>query len=432
MAARKRTVIIGLDGVPFDLLNDLARSGIMPNTKRLIDAGTFRKMRSSIPEVSSVAWSSIITGVNPAEHGIFGFTDLPQNTYRLSFPNFDHLKARPFWEKGIFKRSIVLNVPSTYPARELKGILVSGFVALDIEKAVYPDNMISRLRDGGYRIDVDSAKAHQSLELFIEDLKRTNEARIAAAKDLWDDEWDIFMLVFTGSDRLMHFLWEAYEDKGHRFHNEFMGYFGRVDEAIGEITSKLGKDDNLLMLSDHGFERLEYDAYVNYMLKREGFLIVDSESPKFSDIDQASRAFALDPARIYINFRDKYPRGSVEAHEREGIIHDLTDLFKNWTIEGRKVVKSIYRKEELYSGPHLDKAPDIVLVGAKGFNLKAAINARNEYSKGIFTGKHTQHDAFLFLNKDNSAGIVPDDPSVFDVSAILDKIHGGMDEHQAA
>ena len=66
MAKNSKTVIIGLDGVPFDLLNDLAESGVMPNTASLIANGTFKKMQSSIPEVSSVAWSSIITGRNPA------------------------------------------------------------------------------------------------------------------------------------------------------------------------------------------------------------------------------------------------------------------------------------------------------------------------------------------------------------------------------
>ena len=95
MHKKSKTVIIGLDGVPFGLLDDLAGRGIMPNVKSLIDSGTFRKMRSSVPEISSVAWSSVITGANPAEHGIFGFTDFPKNTYRLSFPNYQDLRCQP-------------------------------------------------------------------------------------------------------------------------------------------------------------------------------------------------------------------------------------------------------------------------------------------------------------------------------------------------
>ena len=172
MNSKKRNVIIGLDGVPFELLRDLADAGVMPNVGKMIVSGTFRKMSSSIPEVSSVAWSSIITGANPAEHGIFGFTDLPDNTYRLSFPNFNNLKVTPFWEKNSNFKHILLNIPSTYPARKVNGVLISGFVALDMEKAVYPDDLIPNLTEIDYRIDVDSEKAHKSLELFIKDLNK--------------------------------------------------------------------------------------------------------------------------------------------------------------------------------------------------------------------------------------------------------------------
>ena len=84
----KRTVIIGIDGVSFGLLKELSDKGIMSNFKELRRNGIFSKMESSIPEISSVSWSSIITGKNPGEHNIYGFTDLINGTYSLSFPNF--------------------------------------------------------------------------------------------------------------------------------------------------------------------------------------------------------------------------------------------------------------------------------------------------------------------------------------------------------
>ena len=88
MTKNAKTIIIGLDGVPFSMIEGFAQTGVMPNTKKLIDAGVFRKMLSSIPEVSSVAWSSMITGKDPGGHGIFGFMDLMEHTYRMTFPNF--------------------------------------------------------------------------------------------------------------------------------------------------------------------------------------------------------------------------------------------------------------------------------------------------------------------------------------------------------
>ena len=427
-----KIIIIGLDGVPFRLLKEFSEKGIMPNTARIISEGTFRGMSSSIPEISSVAWSSIITGKNPAEHGIFGFTDFLPNTYRLSFPNFSQLKLPTFWELKPDSRHIIVNVPSTYPAREINGVLISGFVALDLERAVYPEATIAHLQKFDYKVDVDSSKAHESLDFFIKDLNKTNEARISAYRYLWNKEWDTFMLVFTGSDRLMHFLWDAYEDQNHEFHQEFNNYFKRVDEIIGEISSRMGDTDNLIMLSDHGFEKLEKDVYINRILQNEGFLkLMNVESINFSHIDYGTKAFALDPARIYINLKGKYPRGGVCESEKESIIRDLEYFFDNFQIDGKKAVSRVYRKEEIYSGPYLDKAPDLVLIGAKGFNLKAAVNSADIYSKGIFTGKHTQDDAFLLVNKECDQ-IIPENLNVCDVVGVIERVQQGINERKTA
>jgi len=222
----KRLVIIGLDGVPYRLLKDLSENDIMPHTRSIMENGVFRKMTSSIPEISSVAWSSIITGKNPAGHGIFGFTDFPEGTYRLSFPNFNNLKAPAFWKEDSSRRSVIINVPATYPASRLNGVHISGFVALDLERSTYPVSLVPKLKELDYRVDVDSSKAHKSTDLFLKDLDRALQARIEAYRYLWDKgDRNTFMLVFTGTDRLSHFLWDAYEDESHPYHSQFLDHF---------------------------------------------------------------------------------------------------------------------------------------------------------------------------------------------------------------
>ena len=80
--------------MPFGMIREFAETGVMPNTAELISQGIFKKMRSSVPEISCVAWSSLITGKNPGWHGIFGFTDLADESYKIRFPNFNDLKAK--------------------------------------------------------------------------------------------------------------------------------------------------------------------------------------------------------------------------------------------------------------------------------------------------------------------------------------------------
>jgi len=90
--------VVGLDGTPFSFLNDEIESGNLPNIAALASGGVFSRMESEIPTISSVAWASFMTGKNPGEHGIYGFTGRKPGSYELYFPNYSHLKAEPFWD----------------------------------------------------------------------------------------------------------------------------------------------------------------------------------------------------------------------------------------------------------------------------------------------------------------------------------------------
>ena len=423
MAKDSKTVIIGLDGVPFGMLKNFAQIGVMPNAAELISRGAFTKVNSTIPEVSSVAWPSIITGENPAQHGIFGFTDLLAGSYKMRFPNFGDLKARPFWDQCEGK-SVIINVPSTYPVREMNGVHISGFVSIEMEKSVHPKSLIPMLSRMDYRLDVDSQKAHTSMDMFLADLDETLEARIQAYRYLWDNhDWQTFMLVFTGTDRLMHFLWDAYEDQGHKYHDVFLEHFRKVDSVIGQISGRIDDGDSLIMLSDHGFEKLDHDVYVNYPLIQAGLLqFKQGTENTLANLSEGTKAFALDPARIYLNLKGKYPCGSVEPDEAEQLLAQLEAIFRDLQIGGRAVIKDVYRAEQIYSGPCFDDGPDMVLVGAEGFNLKSGLKSKQLADKAIFTGKHTYQDAFLLTNNKNILPDFDNQPSVIDVGKLIKSV----------
>lgn len=420
----RRVIIIGLDGMPYRLIHNFASRNIMPNIKKLIENGTFRQMDSTIPEISSVAWSSIITGKNPGEHGIFGYTDIPVSTYRLSFPNYNQLKSPPFWERNREEKSIIINIPSTFPVKPMNGIHISGFVSIDLERSVYPSSLIKKLINLDYQIDVDASKAHISLDMFLNDLDKTLKSRIELYRHLWkEEEWQTFMLVFTGTDRLAHFLWDAYENEEHKYHSAFQEHFQQIDEVLGEIANNISEDDILIVLSDHGFELLEKEVNINYLLKENGYLKLKSEMKRnFADIDLGTKAFALEPARIYINLRDKYPRGSVDKKDYNTLIEELEKLFYEIKFNGKKVIKKVYKKDHIYKGPYTGQAPDLVLLANKGFNLKSSLKAKELFEKSIFTGKHTQDDAFLLINSCFDEEIISGKPEVSDVLNIIDKL----------
>ncbi|MBW8001801.1 MAG: hypothetical protein FVQ80_07225 [Planctomycetes bacterium] len=420
--ANGRTVIIGLDGVPFGMIKEFGENGVMPNTGELIKKSVFKKMNSSIPEVSSVAWSSMITGSNPARHGVYGFMDLQPESYKMTFPNFNSLKVPPFWEKWEGK-SVIINVPSTYPVKQMNGAIISGFVSIEFEKSVYPQSLIPQLRDLDYRLDVDAGKAHSDIEGFLVDLDKTLEARIESYRFLWEtQDWQNFMLVFTATDRLMHFLWDAYEQKDHKYHQFFLDHFSKIDKAIGEIADKLTDDDLLIMHSDHGFEKLDYDVFLNYLLMEEGLLQFEpGADASIANISSGTKAFVMDPARIYLNYKGKYPCGSVEPGQREELLSKLENIFSSLELNGKKVIRDVYRKEQIFAGPYLDDAPDLTLVGGEGFNLKANVKMQKLFDKGVFTGKHTQDTAFLLVKGLSDDSIVPEVPAVWDITGIVER-----------
>ena len=174
--------------------------------------------------------------------------------------------------------------------------------------------------------------------------------------------------------------------------------------------------------SDPGFDRLEHEVYISYLLEREGFLQFKPDADRaLENISHGTKAFVLDPARIHLNLKGKYPCGSVDPADAEDILSQLESLFAALEVDGKKVIRDIYRKEQIYSGPYLDDGPDLVLVGAEGFNLKANVKPQQLTGKGPFSGKHTQDTAFLLIKGLSDSTIVPDDPAVSDIKGIIEK-----------
>ena len=107
------------------------------------------------------------------------------------------------------------------------------------------------------------------------------------------------------------------------------GYpFEKVDEAIGEINSKLNENDSLIILSDHGMEKTKTNVNLNVYLEENGFLKSGRFPNKgYNNIENGTKAFVLEPSRVYLNKINKYPRGCVKKDEEQGLVNDLIDLF---------------------------------------------------------------------------------------------------------
>lgn len=400
----KKVVLLGLDGTPYTLLKQFCADGTMPNLTKIAANSSLRQMDVSIPEVSSTSWTCFYTGMNPAQHGIFGFLDLQPNSYKIYFPNSKSVKVPALWDVlgNYGKRSVVINVPETYPAKPLNGVLISGFVATDLKKATYPPELYPTLMELQYRLDPDAQKARESKDVFLADIYDVFEKRRKTILQLFDQEkWSLFIGTVTETDRLHHFMWDALVNPNHPYHSGFIEFYRRVDKLIGEVYDRLDSNTTFMMCSDHGFTSLDQQVYLNYWLKQNGYLNFTSEQPKsVEEIGPGSRAFALDPTRIYINLKGKYPQGTVEpGAEYEKLRSELAAGLKEISSNGKTAIKKVFMKEDVFQGPLMDQAPDLIVLSNYGFDMKGATNKQTLMDKEIFTGMHTQDDAHFLINR---------------------------------
>ncbi|MCF6156970.1 MAG: hypothetical protein E3K32_00030 [wastewater metagenome] len=403
--SKRRTIVIGLDGTPYSLLCKLTEQGACPNLSRLLSTGSLHEMKSSHPAVSSVAWTSFMTGTNPAKHGIFGFVDRYPNTYDIYYPNSKHIMSRTIWDilRDYNKRSIVINVPSTYPASEMNGILIAGFVAIDLVRATFPASVAPLLKEMDYKIDVSTELIHESKDRLLEDLFLTLEKRVHTILHFLKHEtFNLFIGVLTETDRLHHFFWESHEESDEKYHRFFLDYYRIIDVFLGKVMEYVDDHTTLIILSDHGFCTLKHEVYINHWLREEGYLHFRTIPPKsLHALGEGSRAYCLDPGRIYLNLRGRERAGYVAPgdeyeHLRNMLISKLTKIKD--PVTDTTIIDKVYKREEIYHGRYFDRAPDIIIEPKHGYDLKGALYHSTLLDKGIFTGMHTYDNAFVYIN----------------------------------
>jgi len=397
---KKRIAVIGLDGVSYDFVQEMIGMGELPHFRKLLGEGSTLRMRSTIPCVSSVAWASYMTGKNPGKHNIFGFVDRDPDSLEVFIPTSSDMGCQSLWEylSEQEKRVLVINVPVTYPPKPVNGILIGCFLCTNIDKVAYPKDISRMLKEKGYRIDVDAWEARKSKETFLKNLHEALRKRVEIGLDLYAQEkWDFFQLHIMETDRINHFFWDAWVDKESPYREAFLQFYRDIDRAIGEIQRKVDPDSELILLSDHGFCLLKKEVNMNFWLKEKGWLKFDPMSTKAAkDIPSDSWAYSLIPGRIYLNPRKRKDTGKVESETFERDVMDSLPQLRD-PESGERLIERVYRRDEIYQGPYLEKGPDYIAVPRPGFDLKGNYSSGHLVVPSEIKGMHTDDNAFLYV-----------------------------------
>ena len=405
--------------------------------------------------------------------------ELTNSTHR-SVPTIHRVLS----DRGL--RTACLAMPTTYPPEKLDGVVISGFdspIATSIDgRFCHPPELYREIqsRFGGMafadfqELNIDEAWHASALESMLAEIGRKEAI---AGWMLEQERWELFTLLFGESDTVSHHFWMFREAGGPRF-QDVPGLVDAIDRVYEALDAALGRlleraqADVVCVASDHGFGGSgDVALYLNRFLEERGWLhfqkhtapakghgssthvldrarqaalrylptsaqqglvralpgrwigAVESAS-RWGDVDfSRTRAFSDEmnyAATIHLNVEGRDPLGCVR--DRDEAVEELTADLLGWEIEGERVVEKVWKREELYEGPCLDLAPDMVLeLGLRdGFSYTVLPSGRarpgqtwrrfepEEHvgGKGLgMNGSHRQHGVLILNGRGIRSGV---------------------------
>jgi predicted AlkP superfamily phosphohydrolase/phosphomutase len=464
-----KVVFIGLDGATFDIMWPMMNGGRLKNIREMMSKGIYGKLESTILPLSATAWNSFATGKNPGKHGIYDFSKKIEGTYQYRPTTGADRGARTLWDylSKAGKKCCILNVPLTYPAEPINGIIVSGFPYPEERRDfAYPKEILDEIKDklGITRLHKPSPhflKPGDERKLISEMLEITDNQGKILDYLCKRESWDLFGTVFDATDVVSHFFWQYIDPKNPKYDAKkakefgplFYDVYDSIDLAIGKMRANLSSDDNIFVLSDHGFGPVYYAVYMNNWLMEQKYLrlrkslgtrcrkllfkvgittdfifksakklhIVGSKTYTYSRKSRSlelARKFSLslddidwnetlvysygNYGQFFVNVKGREPNGKVKIGEDYNrLVSELVSKVR--TLRDPKTDRIlfdvIYTKDQIYSGPFFDSAPDIVF-----FDSTMTYRAHRLFEFGsksmialdpIYSGSHRMDGIFV-------------------------------------
>jgi len=449
----------------------------------MVQQGGTLTLRSVFPPDSIPAWASIYTGLNPAAHGLIQSIDyLSSKSHRLK-ADFSHFQKKTFWDLAgqAGRRVCIVNPFMAYPVWPVNGIMVSGPVFISGEAQAYPASILHEYQVpslGG----IVEFPTRKTLDRFCRQADEATRDLADFALSLWArEEWDLFFVCFLTADRIQHFLWRYHDPEDPTcpgqgaFKDVIREFYRRFDQVVGRFLEAAGDQVSVLVLSDHGHRRRSTKTLnLNEFLRQRGYLASRVGKHRALDHrywmerlktgvlqlmyrhdleDVVSRVARFIPRRKALkdssfitdregslaftpDFAGRNPFGGViicraEVDRREldygsfrrQLMAEIADLRDPDT--GKRVVSWVRPREELYSGPHLDKYPDIVFEldpeYSVSWDLYGRVVGLNPTHKKISGGHRTDG---VLMTANTSRRAVQRKPCLMDIApTVLDLLH---------
>jgi predicted AlkP superfamily phosphohydrolase/phosphomutase len=410
-----RVLVVGWDGADWDILDPLLEEGDLPALASLLERGRRGVSRSCLPSHSWAAWPTFLTGRDPGGHGVFDILEYRPGAARR-LPVSARSILAPTWPERLSdagKTTLLVNVPLTYPPPKIQGVVIAGGI-------VPPRTTYSSPAEIGPRLDWPinggswTTFRGRPVDLVAE-LEGLTRKRAAAMRTLLDEEpWDVACLVFVSTDRAQHCLLE-YVHPGHPAHSEAAAspvaervrdLYRLLDRELASLLERADEDDLVVLMSDHGHHPCTRAVSMNKVLEELGFLRFGAGSRLVNLLSWGRvRSMArvvydrlglhgrvavptppIDWAKtiaytsvvstgegVSVNLAGREPHGTVSKADYERVRDEVAEALLGFADDsGRHPIAAVLRKEEVLSGPYLDRAPDLLLQAAPLYSLSHA------------------------------------------------------------
>lgn len=456
------TVVLGLDGACFELIQPWIDDGTLSSFSTLTEEGATTDMQSCFPPVTCPNWQCYATGTNPGKLGVFWWEEINREKQiienKSTGADFD---GTHYWHFLDGKKAII-NLPTSYPPSEINGIHIAGGPGAEQAGYTHPEPLESELeREYNYAVHPEKMSLLSMDDQendCIPEINRLIDSRF----DVLENELDrgnyelIHMTVFY-INVLQHFYWNKPVVKR---------AWKKIDERIGQILEKK-ELDNLFIMSDHGSNEINTTFRINTWLERHGYLQTKSSISDYlhsigitqdrvrpllaklglewwarqlipqrfqmylpgkeGSVDRSGKSKVIDWERSQAVASGQGPVYALASDPRERkrisdmLIADLEGLTNQ---SGDPVFNQVLRGRDVYSGPYVDSGPDIVLDQAPGVHIEGKVGHDEVFGlPSKWRGENKDTGMFIGYGPDIDGTAKLPDMHILDIAPSLLHLH---------
>jgi len=375
----RKALLIGLDCAAPDLLFNRFIDKL-PNFRRMMERGIHGKLESSDPPITIPAWTVMASSKYPGTLGLYGFRHRRNNSYKdIWISTSKNIREKRIWdyvaEAG--GRSCLVAVPPSYPPYPVDGCLVGGFITPDTNRNyTYPPELAQEIKSlvEDYQVDVEFRIEDKGN--LVKELREMTENHFKVIRHLIETkDWNFFMFVEIGLDRIHHAFWK-YFDEGHHlyepgseFENVVEDYYVLLDTKVGELLDIIDDDTVVMVASDHGGKPMKGAFCINTWLEEQGLLKLATPVERVVRLNDADVDWGETTAwgwggyyaRIFLNVKGREESGVVDPADYERTREDIAERLRNITgPNGEKWNTKVLKPQEVYPECNGDP-PDLMV-----------------------------------------------------------------------